>query len=65
MQQLHTPPDIPPTAPPAPTDIPPDEYNPVEDPPFNPIEPGMPQQPETPIKMARAVRLPWKNPYFI
>ncbi|WP_167541880.1 hypothetical protein [Herbaspirillum rhizosphaerae] len=51
---MHTPQEIPPTAPPPPKDIPPDEYNPVQDPPLNPTEPGIPDTDpaEPPLKMA-------------
>lgn len=48
---MHTPQDVPPTAPP-PKDIPPDEYNPIEDPPLNPSEPGIPEPAEVPIRTA-------------
>lgn len=47
---MHTPQDTPPTAPP-PKDIPPDEYNPVQDPPVHPDQPGLPEPAEAPIKM--------------
>jgi hypothetical protein len=52
---MHTPQEIPPTAPP-PKDIPPDEYNPIQDPPLNPTEPDIPDPDpaEPPLKMAAA-----------